>query len=87
MFSQLNTFLYFALIKRQLELSTAKKLSQSCFKLIVNEPRVGHLPYSWILHQFGSFSVPTPRNLASKIEKCANARVFIQGVRDGHNLN
>ena len=50
-------------------------------------PRVGHLPYSWILHQFGSFSVPTPRNLASKIEKCANARVFIQGVRDGRNLN
>ena len=42
-------------------------------------PRVGHLPYSWILHQFGSFSVPTPRNLASKIEKCANARAFIQG--------
>ena len=41
MFSQLNTFLYFALIKRQLELSTAKKLSQSCFKLIVNEPTGG----------------------------------------------
>ena len=42
-------------------------------------PRVGHLPYSWILHQFGSFSVPTPRNLASKIEKCAKCQSIYPG--------